>query len=181
MKKILLIALMLMTIPAMAQIKSASLTASGLTCSMCSKAIYKALLKVETIQDVQVDIKNSSYTIKFKDGVVVVLDDVKKAVEDAGFFVAAMTITVDLQNVTVPNDAHVKFAGSNFHFLNVPKKVLQGETKLTLVDKNYVPAKEFKKYSKQTQMKCITTGTAADCCAKSGLSGRVYHVILAQS
>lgn len=181
MKKILVAAMVLLTIPALAQIKSASLTASGLTCSMCSKAIYKALQKVPTIQDIEVDIKSSSYAIRFKDGATVVLDDVKKAVEDAGFSVASMTITANLQNVAVSKDAHVMVGGSNFHFLNAPSQVLNGDTRLTIVDKNYLPAMEFKKYGKQTQHQCYQTGTAAACCAKNGVSGRMYHVILSRT
>ena len=86
MKKFLFIILLAFSIPAIAQIKSASLTASGLTCSMCSKAIYKSLLQVPTVKVVRVDIKNSKYNIEFKEGTNVVLDDIKKAVSPFAYF-----------------------------------------------------------------------------------------------
>ena len=69
MKKLLLAILLIASAPLMAQIKSASLTASGLTCSMCSKAIYKALLKVPEIKGVSVDVEKSVYKVTFKENV----------------------------------------------------------------------------------------------------------------
>ena len=50
---------LLITVAASAQIKSVSLQASGLTCSMCSKAIYKSLSAISFVQSVDSDIKNS--------------------------------------------------------------------------------------------------------------------------
>ena len=127
MKKIIMIIAMLWCLPAIAQIKSATVTASGLTCSMCSKAIFKALQKVPFIKTVDADVEKSSYTIVFKDGEPIILDDVKKAVQDAGFSVASMQVTALFDNTEVYNDAHVKLGGSTLHFLNVPKQVLDGE------------------------------------------------------
>lgn len=75
-----------------AQIESVSLKADGLTCSMCSKAIYKSLLKVATVKEVEPDIKNSSYTIYFKKDQLVKLEELEKAVEDAGFSVASIKV-----------------------------------------------------------------------------------------
>jgi 3,4-dihydroxy-2-butanone 4-phosphate synthase len=49
-----------------AQVKEITLQASGLTCSMCSKSIYKSLLAVSFVQDVQSDIKNSAFIITLK-------------------------------------------------------------------------------------------------------------------
>jgi len=179
MKNIIVIVLLVLSVPAMAQIKSASLMASGLTCSMCSKAIYKALLKVPEVKDVQVDINKSKYTIQFRDDAKIVLDDIKKAVEDAGFSVASMQVTANFNHVEISNDAHISVAGNNLHFLGVTKQVLNGDKTFTMVDKNFLPAKEYKRYSKYTQMKCVETGYMAACCPKNGIVGtRIYHVTL---
>src|SRR4051812_14577911 len=103
MKKILIVLLLLWSIPAFSQIKSASLTASGLTCSMCSKAIYKALLKVPFIESVAPNVEKSFFFIQFKEGSKVVIDDVKKAVENAGFSVASMQVTAFFNSVEIYN------------------------------------------------------------------------------
>jgi copper chaperone CopZ len=163
MKKFLFVVAMLLSLSSFAQIKSANLTASGLTCSMCSKAIYKSLVKVPTIQDVKVDIKNSSYLITFKQGEAISLAALKKAVEDAGFSVAALKVTANFEKTEIGPDAKISLQGSSYRFLNSSKQTIQGVKTFTVVDKNYLPASEHKKYAKN-----ITT--------KPG-SG-VYHVTL---
>jgi len=180
MKKIFFIAaLILISASSFAQIQSASLKASGLTCSMCSKSIFKSLQKVSFIQDVKVDIEGSGYELKFKPGSQVVIDDVKKAVEKAGFSVASMKVTANFPKTTIENDAHIALNGTNLHFLNVPQQTIQGEKTFTVVDKNFLPAKDNKKYSQYTKMTCFQTGMMAACCTKgSQPTGRIYHVTL---
>lgn len=179
MKKLIIAMLLLVTAPAMAQIKSAALTASGLTCSMCSKAIYKALSAVPFVKEVSVDLDKSTYTIHFKEGDKVVLDDVKNAVTGAGFSVASMTVTVQTDNQEVADDSHINIGGSTFHFVHVNKRNLQGEATLTVLDKNYLPKAEYNKYRKYTKMKCYETGYMEACCPKEkSPEKRIYHVTL---
>lgn len=182
MKKILLIATILFAVSniSLAQIKSAKLTASGLTCSMCSKAILKSLQKVPFIQDVQANIEQSSYTITFKTGLPVFPDVIKKAVENAGFSVASMQITANVPALNVSNDAHASVVGLNLHFMNVAQKQISGEQTFVLLDKGYLPSKDYKHYSQYTHMQCYQTGMMAPCCAKEAgtVAGRIYHVTL---
>lgn len=171
--------LLLCSTTAFAQIKSASLTASGLTCSMCSKSIFKSLSKVSFIKNVDVNVETSTFTLQFNDGANVVPDVIKKAVEDAGFSVASLQFTMSFDKTEVYNDAHVKIGANTFHFMNVDRKTLNGDNTVTVIDKNYVPAKSYKKYSKYTKMKCFETGYMASCCPKEPLTtNRVYHVTL---
>lgn len=179
MKRIVLIGMLLWSLPMMAQIKSASLTASGLTCSMCSKSIFKALEQVSTIAAVDVDVEKSIFKIQFKDGAIVSLDAVKKAVEDAGFSVASLTVTAAFKGEKVQSDTHLLVGGSTFHFLNVKEKQLSGDVALTIVDKGYLSIKERKKYARYTTRKCFESGETAVCCpTNSSGSNRVYHVAL---
>ena len=71
-------------------IKKVSLVASGLTCSMCSKAIFKALSKLDFVEEVKVDIEKSMYILTFKNGKKVEVDQIKTAVTDAGFSVQSL-------------------------------------------------------------------------------------------
>lgn len=177
MKKIIILVLLLWSNYSQAQIKSATLTASGLTCSMCSKAIYKALEKLPFIATIDANVEKSSYDITFKNNATVNIDALKDAVEDAGFSVASLLITATFANQAVANDAHITLGGSNFHFLNVTKQSLNGDKSIRLLDKSFVTAKEHKKYAKYTRMKCYETGKMEACCAKNGsLSERIYHV-----
>lgn len=71
---------------------SVQLIADGLTCSMCSKAIYKSLLKVPAVNKVDPDIENSGFTIYFKKNQLFKTTDLEKAVTDAGFSVGSIKI-----------------------------------------------------------------------------------------
>jgi copper chaperone CopZ len=73
-----------------ADIKKVTLVASGLTCSMCSKAIFKALSKLDFVEEVKVDIEQSKFVLTFKSGKTVVIDQIKSAVADAGFSVQSL-------------------------------------------------------------------------------------------
>lgn len=180
MKNILIITLLFLgsTFAATAQIKSAKLTASGLTCSMCSKAIFKGLEKVSFIDKIETDIQNSTYTITFKPNATVNLDDIKKAVVDAGFSVARLDVTANFLNTPVANDTHLTFDGSTYHFVNVPQATLNGEKTFRILDENFTSKKEHRKYAKYTDMKCYETGKMESCCKEGKSGARVYHVTI---
>ena len=181
MKKVIIILVVIITTTtANAQFTKASLQASGLTCAMCSRAIDNALKELPFIETVKPDIKNSSFAIIFKQDQQADIDAIKKAVEDAGFFVAKFTMTGTFNNTEIKNDEHVVIDGKEYHFLSVKDQVLNGEKSLTVIDKNFVTAAAFKKYCSATTMQCIKTGKAGSCCEKAGLAAgtRIYHVTI---
>jgi copper chaperone CopZ len=181
MKKLLLILMVnLFVVATQAQFTHATLQATGLTCAMCSNAINKALLKVPFVESVKSDIKNSSFGIVFKKDAEVDIDALKDAVDDAGFSVGSLKLTGNFNDVKIAADLHVKIGNDNFHFLNVKNQELIGEQTITVVDKNFVTEKQFKKYSSATKMSCMQSGKAASCCVKDGIpaAARVYHVTI---
>lgn len=171
---------MMIGIGAQAQFSNVSLQASGLTCSMCSKAVKNAIEAVPSVEKVMVDIKNQKYNITFKSADDINLDALSKAVEDAGFSVAALKVTVNVPQLKVEKDEHYLIGNKYFHFLNGYGKQLNGETTFTLVDKSFLSAKDFKKYSASSKMKCVQTGKAAECCQKDDITEntRIFHVII---
>lgn len=181
MKKLLLIISVLLVLgPAQAQFTKATLQATGLTCAMCSNAINKALQKVSFVESVRSDIKNSAFNIVFRQNADVDIDALKKAVEDAGFSVGSLKLTGTFSEIKIASDQHVQIGNKYFCFLNAGSQTLNGETTITVVDKNFVTAREFKKLSSSTKMSCLQTGKAAPCCGSDGLSAntRIYHVTI---
>ncbi len=180
MKKFFFACALLFGLAAGAQINKVSLQASGLTCSMCSKAVKTALEKVAFVEKVMVDIKNQQYNMSFKNGQAIQLDALSKAVEDAGFSVAKFVVSAKVENVALQKDEHVKIGDSYFHFLNGENKSLTGETSFTVVDEHFISPKQFKKYNGLTKMECRQTGRAASCCSAEEVpaEARVYHVII---
>lgn len=177
-KFILLGAVVLLTVCLNAQFKTASLQATGLTCAMCSNAINKALQAKPFIQSVKADIKNSSFNIVFKENADADIDEIRKAVEDAGFGIGSLKLTGNFNEVKIGNDSHVQIGGRHFHFLNVSDQTLNGEKTITIVDKDFLTAKQFKKFSEATKMKCIQSGKAGSCCPGVAAGTRIYHVTI---
>ena len=164
--------------PSFGQFTKARLQATGLTCAMCSNAINKALQTRSFIQSVHSDIKNSAFDIVFKEGTDVDIDEIRKAVEDAGFAVGNLKLTGNFNGIKVENDKHVQIGRQYFHFVDVTSQVLDGEKTVTIVDKDFLTAKQFKKYSASTKLKCIGTGKAGEDCSGVTAGTRMYHVTI---
>jgi len=183
MKKILLLLIIVApTILVRAQFEKAELQASGLTCSMCSNAIQKALKTLPFVETVQTDLNKNLFTLAFKKDVAVDFDQIKNKVEGAGFSVADLWITANLHGVQVNDDAHTSLGGMNFHFMHVKPATLDGKYRLQVIDKNFVLSKEYKKFSAYTVMPCYKTGIMQACCKSKdeslASSERIYHVTL---
>lgn len=175
---ILIIAVVLLPFMSSAQIKKASLQASGLTCSMCSNSVLKSLKAVPFVGTIDSDVETSTFNITFKDGQEVDLDALQKAVAKAGFSVSKLVFTMNVGAIRVKEDTHVDINGKTYHFINVKEKALNGDVDLTLIDKNFVTSKEFKKFKGQTKMTCYTTGTKQACCSSGKGNDRMYHVTI---
>lgn len=161
-----------------AQVKKVSLQASGLTCSMCSKAIYKALLTVDFVDNVDANIKNSTFEITFKPNADVDFDKLKNKVEDAGFFVAGFWATIHFDGLKIKNETAVAAAGKNLMFLHISDQQLSGDQTVKFLDKGYLPVKEYRKISALTTKECYQTGIADIPGAGIAKGSRIYHVTI---
>jgi copper chaperone CopZ len=127
------------------QITKVSLQASGLTCSMCSNSINKALKTVGSVDKVNANIQNSSFEITFKDNNHVDFEELKKKVEDAGFSVSRFIAFINFSNVPIKNNQPVVVGDKTFVFVNVKDNALNGETPVQVIDKGFISAKQYKK------------------------------------
>jgi copper chaperone CopZ len=163
-----------------AQVTQASLQASGLTCAMCARSVYKNLEALPFIEKIDTDLEKSSFLLSFREGMEMDADQIRRKVEDAGFSVAALRITLSFTDQQVINNQHLTVNGKVYHFLNIKDQVLSGWKSLLLIDKSFLSAKDYKKYASATNMECFKTGVAGDCCNKDGISSgtRIYHVTM---
>jgi len=170
MKKIFFIIAACMALNSQAQITKATIQASGLTCAMCSKAVYTALSAVPFVEKVKANIEESTYDLTFKPGSNVDFDVLGKAVVNAGFSVSMLKVNTHFHATKLQNDVHITLDNQPFHFINVTPQTVDGERTVTLVDKNFVSVKDYKKYGKLTSMKCYESGV---------MDGkRIYHVTM---
>ena len=122
-----------------AQIKSAEVLASGLTCSMCSKAIFKALSKLDFVDTVKVNIETSVYQLNFKKEVPVKIEGIRDAVYDAGFAIAKLSITGDWKVKTAAKDISFEDFGYQFKWQVKANKTLSNTQKVSILNKDVQP------------------------------------------
>lgn len=134
-----------MSLATSAQIKNVSLQASGLTCSMCSNAINKALRTLDFIASVDADIKTYTFELSFKADREVDFDKIKAKVEDAGFSVSGFNAVIYFNKVQVKNSEPVMIGDKTFYFSNIQGESLDGWRQIRLLNKGFVSSKEFKR------------------------------------
>ena len=144
-KTILLFIAIAFSIATNAQVTKVSLQASGLTCSMCSNSIHKALNTLDFVLKVDADIKTYTFEILFKPNSAVDFDMIKKKVENAGFSVSGFDATILFNNLEILNGQPVIIEDKTFLFVNMKDQLLNGVRKVKILDKGFVSSKEFKR------------------------------------
>ncbi len=149
MKKLLISSIILFaSVIANAQITKAELTATGLTCSMCSKATYKQLTSIPEVEKVETDLNKTAFILYFKSGSAVNPGELKKKVEDAGFAVGELIIVLNFNNQKAEDNSSFTQDNITYTFMDTKPAVLAGEVKVQILDKGFVVEKEYKKLSK---------------------------------
>ena len=133
-----------------AQIEKVSLQASGLTCSMCSNSINRALKKLDFVDRVEADVKNYTFEIYFKESSAVDFNKIKQKVEGAGFSVAGFIVTVRFNQNSLENSDRVTVGNNTVILTNVKEASLDGVKRIKLLDKGFVPAQDSKRNSFDT-------------------------------
>ena len=131
-----------------AQITKAELTATGLTCSMCSKATYKQLTSIPEVEKVETDLNNTAFILHFTKGSTVNPGELKQKVEDAGFSVGELIVVFKFNNQKAENNRSFTLNNITYTFMDTKPGVLAGEVKVKVLDKGFVVEKEYKKLAK---------------------------------
>jgi len=72
-------------------------------------------------------------------------DQISKAVLDAGFSVANLTVMVNFDKQAVDKNGLFTLDGINYKLMGTPPATLQGSKKLQVIGKQYMLPKDFKK------------------------------------
>ena len=83
-KSLITLLVIILAAPVFSQVKSARLQASGLTCAMCARAVYKGLESLPFVDKIDTDLNESAFLISFKEGKEIDIDAIKNKVEGAG-------------------------------------------------------------------------------------------------
>ena len=147
MKNALFVIVILIAMTTKAQVTKVYFQASGLTCSMCSNAINKALKSLDFVDKVTASFKDYSFDVSFKTTENIDFDKMRKKVEDAGFFVSAFFATINFNNRQIKSGEPVKAGANTLLFVNNNDIVLNGEIKVKVLDRGFVSSKEYKNNS----------------------------------
>jgi copper chaperone CopZ len=150
-KTVILTVLFFIAVIGNAQISKAELTATGLTCSMCSKATYKQLMSIAEVEKVEPDLNNTAFIIYFKNGSAANISDIKSKVEDAGFSVGELVVTFNFNNQQAENNSSFTINNSTYTFMDTKSATLNGDKKVKILDKGYIVEKEYKQISKMIE------------------------------
>jgi len=177
---ITLLLLLGVTLQANAQLISADVGVNGLTCSMCARGTEETLKRLDFIDSIDVDLNTLVAHIIFKKNVNAPIEDIIKAVEDAGFSVRDIKAVYNFTNQKIGKDEHIDYGNDVLHFVGANDKTLNGPVMLRFIDKQFVSKKEFKDWSKKTSMTCYKNNKKDDCCpANVTQTKRLFHVTLA--
>ena len=152
---------------------------TGVTCSMCSNSVQKALSSLAFVDNIDVDLENAVFKLTFKKDAPVDVDAIRRKIEGAGFSVGELVADFNFEKVEIENDFHYSFQNNIYHFVNVKNQQLDKVVTIRFVDKGLTSTKEYKRYSALTSLKCIKTGKPESCCHSHGKGEtRIYHITI---
>lgn len=154
------------------QVNEVELQVTGLTCSMCSQATEKSLRTLSYVDQVKPDLNKNIFVVTFRKGSTVNFDQIGKKVKEAGFSVGKLDATVNFNQVKIDNNGQAVVGQSVYRFDNARDKVLNGPTKVSVLDKNFVPSSLFKQKLAKTKFDSYASGTGVI----NGKKTRIYHL-----
>ncbi len=154
------------------QVSKIEMQVTGLTCSMCSQATEKSIRTLSYVGDVTPDLNKNIFIVSFKDGNKVNYDEISKKVQDAGFSVGALAATINFNNAKVDDNGQTIVNGKVYRFVNLKNKILNGATKVTLIDKGFLSNSTFKKKAATIKLDSYDSGSMV----LNGKKTRVYHL-----
>lgn len=142
---IFLIILFLLVFQSFAGFKSAVVNVSGLTCSACSYATQKSMLKLSFVKSVEMDLNSTLAYVYFKDSTTVDINALVQSVYDAGFSVSGVEVVFDFENSITFNSSGFLYEGKQYSFYESTSVPLLGEHKVLFVEKKMMSKSDFKK------------------------------------
>lgn len=143
-----LLFLFVLSLGVKAQFVSALIGVDGLTCSACSFATQKSILKLDFVDTVVMDLNTTIAKVTFKKGKAISIDALAKKVEDAGFSVRSIQGIYDFSNVIASENSCCTTENGVFQFIGIStSRTLGSSTVIRFIGPNYCSKREYKKWS----------------------------------
>ncbi len=142
-----------------AQFVSATIGINGLTCSLCSFGVERELKKLDFIESVRMDLNQNIASILFIPNKVVKMNEVVKAVYNAGFSVGYSQAVFSFDSISVDKNSSFLYQGDHYTIINIEAQELKQEKIIRFVNKKFVEPKEYKKW--EAKIKTSTKNSKA--------------------
>jgi copper chaperone CopZ len=149
-----LAACLLLWFPARAEFKWSEVGIDGLTCSMCAKSVELKVRELPFIDDVKMDLVATTMTVSFKPGKQVNVEEIARAVDDAGFSIGYLTAGYVFDEVEVEDGQCLVTKDGVFSFVRTGHRVLDGEEVLKFVGEKFLPKRELAEWKESLGNPC---------------------------
>jgi hypothetical protein len=122
-------------------IKWADIGVNGLTCSMCSRSVEMSVRRLDFVDRVDMSLETTEGRIYFKPGALIDLNQLARAVVNAGFSVRFVRLEISFDDITLNKDGSFVFQGQPYQWLDFHNPPAT-QAALKLVDENFLPRKE---------------------------------------
>jgi copper chaperone CopZ len=154
------------TMQSFAGIQWVDIGVNGLTCSMCSRSVEMSLRRLDFVDSVSMSLEKTEGRIFLHNNTPVNLQQIAKAVVNAGFSVRFLRVEFSFNDVAVNQDGSFSYRGQDYEWIDFNGGITKARASLKLVDENFLPKKESLQWKKK-----VTALT------KSGNQKNVLHVV----
>lgn len=159
MKKLLFLFFCVSAMSLRAQFQKVLVKVDGLTCAACSYATQHAILQLDFVSDVQMDMNTNMATVTFKSGKKVDIAQVAEKVKEAGFSVGALTAAFDISGAEMAESkSSFTYKTDTYHLLGGHDRSLSGIVNVKFVGDAYMKKSELKKW--KSDLKNAGSGAA---------------------
>jgi copper chaperone CopZ len=152
--KIVVFALLL-SLGCKAQFTMANIGINGLTCSACSRSVELSIRKLDFVDDVQMDLENTSGKVIFKKGAKVDIEKIATAVSNAGFSVSFLRAVFNLHDsLNISENFCLNYEASSYQFIKIPPTVIKDEVTLLFIGKEFLSSTDYKKWKDSLKAQC---------------------------
>ena len=140
---LLLVTFLLTAFFSSAQFRAATMRIDGLTCSMCSNSVDKAIKKLDFVENVQMNLNSNIAEVVFREGIKVDIKRLAQAVKDAGYSVGYLNAAFYFDSLTISEGFSFLHDNDHYRFVSSDEKTLTGLVTLKFLGKIYQEKKEY--------------------------------------
>lgn len=133
---------------ALGGIKWAEIGVNGLTCSMCSRSVEMSVRRLDFVDRVEMSLETTEGRVYFKPGSLIDVNQLARAVVNAGFSVRFVRLEISFDDITLNKDGSFVFQGQSYQWLDF-RNPPASQAALKLVDENFLPRKESALWKKK--------------------------------